>query len=495
MFDKGSLSKSAELFLVELGDETYQNQAGLKDSMNTAAIYRKYSKIFTIDNLNGIESALALEKIGDETRKQLLYLRRFIAESYMGNETRTLNDEIATKSSQAVVDFDGEDIPYRYVPVKIINEDNHDKRIALERAREVVVSALHQMRARRLNRIYQIIYELGYKHYLDFYTEMKGFDIKELSTKLDGFIERTDSIYSKHLVERLQKLRIPIESAERADMGYVFRAKELDAHFNRDSVLAITEKTLLDLGIDLNAQKNIILDIEVRKKKSPRAFCMPIVIPDKIYLVTMPRGGLEDYKTMLHEMGHAQHFGNTDKTLPFEYKYLGDVSVSETYSFLFEYLTADSYWVERNIKMKDKTEYLRFVYFWRLYMLRRYAAKLRYEIKLHICGLDRAGELYSETMNGIMKFKHPMNHCLDDLDDGFYSAQYLRAWFFEAQLRSVLKKEFGEHWFTSPNAGKYLKDLWAMGSRYNIEELARHVGQRELDTIPLEMEIKEALRN
>jgi hypothetical protein len=127
-----------------------------------------------------------------------------------------------------------------------------------------------------------------------------------------------------------------------------------------------------------------------------------------------------------------------------------------------------------------------------LYFLRRYAGKLKYELLLHsnrdIKGMDKT---YREELEGSLKFKHPEEHYLSDVDDGFYSSWYLRAWIFEAQLNSKMAEKFGKTWFKSPEAGKFLAELWSDGQKYNVEELAKRIGFKGLDIDPVLAEIKE----
>ncbi|HWQ28343.1 MAG TPA: hypothetical protein VNN12_04915, partial [Dehalococcoidia bacterium] len=57
---------------------------------------------------------------------------------------------------------------------------------------------------------------------------------------------------------------------------------------------------------------NIHRDTEPRPRKSPRAFCSAIRVPDEVILVINPHGGHDDYRALFHEAGHAEHFGLTD---------------------------------------------------------------------------------------------------------------------------------------------------------------------------------------
>ena len=90
----------------------------------------------------------------------------------------------------------------------------------------------------------------------------------------------------------------------------------------------------------------MIVDAEPRPKKTPRAFCAPVRVPEEVYLVLTRIGGREDYETLMHEAGHAEHFSHVDPALPVEHRYLGDNSVTEGFAFLFQHLTEDPAWLE-----------------------------------------------------------------------------------------------------------------------------------------------------
>lgn len=200
----------------------------------------------------------------------------------------------------------------------------------------------------------------------------------------------------------------------------------------------------------------------------------------------MPQGGHDDYAALFHEAGHAEHFGFVNARLEMEYKRLGDNSVTETYAFLLEYLLANDSWLGQYTLIKDAKPYLDFIHLYKLFFVRRYGAKLAYELKLHTAKTPEGMEkVYETTLNRVMKFKNGRNFYLMDHDDGFYCAQYLRAWIFEEQLRAALKKKFGEEWFNSADAGKFLTELWSEGQKHDVIELAKRIGYKGLDIKPL----------
>jgi len=75
------------------------------------------------------------------------------------------------------------------------------------------------------------------------------------------------------------------------------------------------------------------------------------------------------------------------------------------------------------------------------------------------------------------------------MDEGFYSADYLRAWIRSAQLRSHLLSEIGDDWWRDPATGDILRDLFLEGTKPTSEEVAGRLGFDALDTTPLLQEL------
>src|SRR5258706_12501965 len=93
-----------------------------------------------------------------------------------------------------------------------------------------------------------------------------------------------------------ERLGISLGEARPWDVPRLFRAPEWDKSFSPDAMLPALEATLADLGIDLRSQTNVHLDLDQRPAKSPRAFCSPIEVPDKVMLVIQPIGGRDAWE-------------------------------------------------------------------------------------------------------------------------------------------------------------------------------------------------------
>jgi hypothetical protein len=269
---------------------------------------------------------------------------------------------------------------------------------------------------------------------------------------------------------------------------------EHDTAFPMDRLRPSLYGTLRALGIRLEDQPNVRLDLERRAAKSPRAFCAAIEVPDEVWVVQFPLGGRADYGTLLQEAAHAEYYATRDRTQPFAYRRLGDRALLEGYGYLFQYLTMDPPWLRWQLELDEMADVTRLAAFEKLYRLRRAALQLQFEQELHAVDepesmAERFAELFTEQL-GVRFFAECY---LEGVEDHLYVAQRLRGWMLETYLRSFLKSEYDEEWFRSARAGRFLIDRWREGQRYTADELVRFMGFDTLDTGPLVEELSAIL--
>jgi len=418
-------------FCSDVNKEWYLNWAGLKDELNVSVIYEKYKHLFTKELI--LETRNRRKQTSGEDERKLRHLQAFFLEYYLDMAVKELTDKSETMQAKGTVKVDEQEIPFRLAFIKMINEPDREKRRKLFHARNRFVDEINVLLSRRMQRLHDASKEIGYENYTALFEDIKSVDLNALEHIMQDFISQTESIYTARMNEELQKkVRVRLKQAEKHDIRFFFRAKEFDKYFKKGNMLRTLTKALANMGIRLEEQRNIHIDLEKRPKKSPRAFCGPIRIPEDIKLAMMPRGGHDDYATLFHEAGHAEHFAFVNPQLPVEYKWLGDNSVTESSAFLLEYLLTDENWLKQNIKIEKAEEYLSLAALYKLLFLRSYGARLSYEIRLHTNDLKGMDEVYRSTLESVLMYKHPANHYLITVDDGFYSAQYLQAWIFEA---------------------------------------------------------------
>ena len=296
------------------------------------------------------------------------------------------------------------------------------------------------------------------------------------ATRPTRFLAATEPGFAAILAPAVRDtLGVEIGALRRADLPRLFRQPALDDRFPADRLSETLADTLAGLGIDLAAQDNVMLDLAPRAAKSRRAFCAPVRVPQEIYLVLAATGGWEDYGALLHEAGHAEHLAFAAPALPFELRRFGDPAIGEAFAFLFERIADEPAWL-RSRGVEDAFDAV--ARSRRLLFLRRYAAKLGYELELHggAVPIEGAAPLYAERLSAALHVDWPQATWLTDLDPGLYVAHYLRAWALEARLRDALARRFGTDWFRSPDAGTTLRGWWRDGHGLSAEELLSHAG-------------------
>ena len=119
-----------------------------------------------------------------------------------------------------------------------------------------------------------------------------------------------------------------------------------------------------------------------------------------------------------------------------EAKRLGDMAVTEGWAALFERLVDEPAWLNRRLDVPDIAKITNDGAVSTLYFLRRYSAKLLYEIEFFQADdPESMRPRYAELLTDALKLPANPESYLDDIDGSFYVTGYLRSWAFEAQLR------------------------------------------------------------
>jgi hypothetical protein len=196
----------------------------------------------------------------------------------------------------------------------------------------------------------------------------------------------------------------------------------------------------------------------------------------------------------MHEAGHALHYAGCDPSLPYTFRKLSrDHALTEIYSYICEKVTTEPAWHERYFELDEATarDNAEGTIFLEALLFRRYVAKLQFELGFWTRFPTDGGtaEGYAEKLSAATGLVYRPDQYLADMDAGFYSADYLRAWVRSAQLRSFLYERFGEGWWRSRDTGDFLRGLFAEGTEPSSEEIAERLGYDAHDTGPLLQEL------
>jgi hypothetical protein len=167
--------------------------------------------------------------------------------------------------------------------------------------------------------------------------------------------------------------------------------------------------------------------------------------------------------------------------LPFEFRWVGDNSVTEGYAMLFDHRMRDRGWLLRytEVGRGDVNEFLRTAAFEELHFLRRYAGKLLYETQLYSGehSWSSLPDLYVEILGKATTFHYERADAFLDIDPGYYSTRYLRAWQLQAVIDEELTRRFDVDWHRNPRAGPWMvRELLAEAQRETAGELAARLG-------------------
>ena len=480
----------ADRFIAELDEEYYLHYAGLKEQFDLAPIYERHANLTELDQAKSIGLAV---NGGARVRE----LWRFACEGYLGALTRDHAEKLANLEAELEVSANGETLPYRMVRPAIANEPDRDKRRELDaRGNAVLEEHLNPINLDAVRVAHQGARDLGFANYLELYRKaLPSSALDDLAAQCRAFLDSTEQLYET-AADRFfrERVGVPLSEARRWDVPRLFRAPEWDEMFPADRMVPALERTLEDLGIDLASQSNVTLDLEERPKKSPRAFCAPIEVPDRVVLVIQPIGGCDDWRALFHEAGHMEHFANTSRELAMEEKRLGDNAVTEGWAMLLQHLTDEPEWLTRRLDFPRPAEYAIEGATGLLYFVRRYAAKILYELEFNAADdVTVMQSRYVELLSDALKIDvAPVNY-LSDIDSGFYVSSYLRSWAFEAQLRTYLKERFGSKWFSTRDAGSLLRELWGEGQRMRAEEMLKEVTGSTLEMEAVAERVREYL--
>ena len=449
-----------------LGRESYEAGAGLKAETDFTGIFEAYADVASDE---AWEAARPVAKLAE-----------WVADARIGRAVAPLDDRLhAWEATAEITLAGGEQMPLQRAGIAIANEPRRERRLAIDQARRRALAEPTAIRTEKLGRERDLLDGLLGLPVVDARRQLSGIDLPALAAQAGEFLARTGDLYRGALAERLTgELGLRPGEADRTDGVFLFRGASFDEFFAADRLVATAVRQAGEMGLDARGGGRIHHDSADRERKRARAFCAPVRVPEEVYLVIRPHGGYVDYRAFWHELGHALHFANAGGDLPFEDRWLGDNSVTECYAMLFEHQLMAPAWLKRYAGMNGARleQFQRAQAFDLLAIVRRYAAKLQYEVELFSgSSLERGASRYVELLTEATGFRYAPEDALLDLDDAFYAARYLRAWQLESQLRAALVERFDEDWFRNPKSGPFVLELLSRGQRDDAAQVAQSV--------------------
>jgi DNA-binding response OmpR family regulator len=478
-------------YLFERSEEGRAVRVGEKEISEQAEIVARFADLFSREQLDALWDA-EREAEGEE-REQLYRLRKVCEGGIVSAELVEREDELENRQLAARLSFQDEELPLRAAQAKLAVINDYREREALGELHADLNATFNDERLDLARTGEELAAELSQEpDPVARNEEEKGISLRSLAAALAETSAAAEQAYLRMRGRWFDR----VLGSDRDDQpssyhsAYVRRMSPLEATYTKERATDVCLETLKAIGFDLAADPNIKPDLDDRPQKSPRACVIASDPPQVVHLITRAQGGLHDYQAFLHEAGHALHYAGCDPALPYTFRRLSrDHALTEIYSYILEAISREPGWHALHFGLSDAeaTKNAEATTFLEALLFRRYTAKLEFELEFWGRFTDDGGTSagYAERLTAATGVRYRPDGFISDMDPGFYSADYLRAWIRSAQLRSRLTAEIGEDWWRSPETGERLRALFREGTKPSSEEIAGRLGFDPLDTSPL----------
>ena len=482
-------------YLFERAEEVRAVRVGEKEISERAEIVARYSDLFSRDQLAALRSAEE-EAEGDD-RERLFRLRKECEAGVADQELSERQDELENALLAERVTFMGEEIPLRTAQARLAVLPEYRDREELGKLQGDASARFNDDRLALIRLEDELAGDLsGIEDPIARNEDEKGISLGPLAERLRRASDESKTPYGELRDRWFERLLGEERDAIPASyhVAYMRRLSPFEQTYTKDRAVEVCLATLTQLGFDLANESKIRLDLDDRPQKSPRACVIASDAPNVVHLITRAQGGLHDYQAFLHEAGHALHYAGCDPNLPYTFRNLSrDHALTEIYSFILEAISRQPAWHSEHFGLSDEeaASNAESTVFLEALLYRRYAAKLGFELEFWGRFQQDGGtpDGYTERLGDATGVRYRPDAYLADMDAGFYSADYLRAWIRSAQLREHLSREVGPDWWRSPETGDRLRALFSEGTRPSSEEIAERIGFDPLDTGPLVSEL------
>jgi len=489
---------------------------------NIARTYEGKEKLFSLDSITAIDRLrqrllvvyqcspmsdpgarpqCQADPAGALEIRALNHLHMHFVGEYLSRLLSEHTEAIANLEASMTFTAAGREHHYRDLDRLLAGEKDPEKRQALYLGATRAVERLSQSVRRKEDRAEVLLKEVGFPSSEAFGAALRNGNLDRLGQLADQVLTETQDAYAQAMDKLAQReMHTSFEKLHRSDIPRLFRPQNLQTFFPKEALLARAQATFAAMGIDLTKMKNVTIDARELAYKNPRPLTVAVAVPADVRVSIKPGEGARDQAELLHELGHALHYGFAQSPFPldgqdapkksrppldFELNKLGSTALTEVYAALFENLAEDAGWLQQQAKLSgDKLSwYLLASKAHRVYQIRRRAGKLLYALQVHRDDDADARVLYRRVMSrayGLVMTPEDEARYLVDRDEFYESADPLRAWVIARQLQDQLKKRYGAAWWKSPETGNLLRQLWAKGNAIYAEEIPDLLGDSGL---------------
>ena len=502
----GTTALQGDALAAQVADLSHQAESLLHDqdelvwrawttgqSVDLEATYQGKDRLLSA---SAVQQVRQLRSLSGDPREQraLLHLQNYLAGEYLATRMSDVSDAVANLEGTLTFTMGGTEYPYPELDHLLANEADAGRRKQLYAAASSSIERMGSALEKKDQRLEEVVKEMGYPSYEAFGVELRETDLEKLAALAGKVLDTTQEEYKSALGRLSQsELGVPFDQLHVSDLPRLFQHSNVDDAFPKDQMLAKTEATFAGMGLSFTRNPSIKLDTKESPQKDPQGITLPVGIPGDIRVSLKPEPGMESQASYLHEAGHSVHDALATERR-FELAKLGNITVPEVFALVFENLTQDADWVrdQTTLQGERQSKYLAVSAAYHLYLVRRTAGRLLFEVQLHKAAESGSTQNPADLYSAVMGRTYALPMGPDDIaryhverEDFYSSADTFRAWFLSAQLEAQLKGRFGATWWKKPEAGAFIRQLSAPANAVTADELCAQWG----DTMGIKPEV------
>ncbi|MGW4771547.1 hypothetical protein ACWEO2_26305 [Nocardia sp. NPDC004278] len=472
------MSKIAAAELYEFQGMLYRNTADEltgRSGTSEHLIYQKYGRLFDFESLAADHRQLAIDPDNLFVAQTRNFTQEFInlaVKPIAGEAAREaeslrirVNDSFVTMTAALRI----ADTASRSLSRTIVGEVDG----AIASNLEPIYGRLHE-------KVGKFASGLGYAGQSAMYAACQGVDFAELANECREYALRTASHY-RHLLSSCAEefLGLPVSRLDKMDAPRLWGQLNRLASHNSDSILAAVANSS---GF---AREQRLLKIIRVEDGDFRSRCLPVAVPDEVYVFINSKKGAENIFLSAHEIGHGVAVLAQPSAGGVDLARWQDPVVGEAIATLHEDMAL---WHISNTRTECKALH-RLYTLKRLYLIRIHIAKFLWQLEFADASDDAIASIGTTRLidqlkaNTLFDFAGatPMYY----LDLHWYASVYLRGWMLAAQLRSRLSAELGPNWPDQPQTGELVKDCLDGAMPVSANLVSCRSGYRRLDSVAL----------
>jgi hypothetical protein len=431
-------------------------------------LYEGYLDLLDPDAINRIRRS------GDQSGRTRRIFHSLLGH-YIQHQVMPYDNELSMWMRGAAAHVDGLKIYFKDILAWCQKKSNFEQRRTIEKETSSLSKFLKPFAFSSWEFVLGLIEEeFEFEDYVVYCHDKKGVDYASYTLRLEDLLGQTDDLYFSAMERWTRKsFEASLLELNRFDAIYLLGLGELDGIYPSHTPLNDYLRFFEKWGIAVAEIPGIHFDIDYSERKGSQAMSFTARIPQEIHLVMNPQGGWIDLETLFHEMGHVLSAAFTSSDLPpVEKDLYTSNTLSESYAFLLQNMCFTPVFLERQLGLAPKQidEILYYKALKDMSLFRRYAAKFLAEYRMFRAKDLENGEIYASLLNKHTGFSYKPETHLFDLVPELYSLDYVLSWAAEVTMAKTLAGALGDEWMFKRETGEILKQWWADGNRYELEE-------------------------